>query len=631
MEVDFGTSGAGGMFTTPQPRMTIEEKQALKSNKEKMAKLVDGVATYLSDVLCIKDKDVAGKLPLVEVSRQEIHHLLFMLGIAPEMDKLSKTYHFVVRAEDLAERMRDCALRAQGENLDVSVFTTESAYYFDDEVFKVLNGNTSKVEVGAYGSHIMRDVASNALDWLESLDNVMCAAASIHMTEAVKEMLVPVKHKLAKAIAMRMSLMSLDSVLDDELSSRMLGQMVSSEFMRCEAHALHALKVDTKGLEMLKNLATDPAGDLSRSYLTDSLVMLNYIVRNCPCEITPYLKSLHLEQLSRALVPDLDTEVRVALVVFWADNNGQSVARAVDLAWDEMSQWQPFSTRSTLFSSVQCEGKALPSLAIPRMSFLHAPVRFARREAKSRRTGLDEKGERAVRLIRCVWELASLGIIRGGVVASEIVAAVGTDGVLIGRMAAGMISSERDVNQHGARLTKFFGAVQNPEGDHVDIIAKAACSLSHFSCDELETAFRTDSDILWDVKKQLENQTRKKMLVHVPEEYTSFASEAIAFALPIVQKRREALGVSRFLRPCAVLDILRTISKFCVWTPYQGTLRVFLEDLRDAHISVRDVFEAFHANGILVRRKGGGKSKERLCYEFDTALLQSLLHLPVRV
>lgn len=631
MQVNFNGPGAGGMFTTPQPRLSAEEKHALKSNKEKMAHLVDGVATYLSDVLCIKDKDVAGKLPLVEVSRQEIHHLLFMLGIAPEMDKLSKTYQFVVRAEDLAERMRDCALRAQGENIDVSVFTTESAYYFDDEVLKVLNGNENRVKVGAYGSRIRLDIATHALEWLEALDNLMCAAASIPMTEAVKADLGPVKFKLAKAIATRMSLMSLESVLDDELSSRVLGEMVSMEFMRCEAHALHSLKVDAKGMEMLKVLATDPAGDRSRAYLTDSLVMLNYIVRNCPSELIPYLKSMHLEQLSRALVPDLDTEVRVALVVFWADNHGQSVVRAIDVAWEEVMQWKPFSSRSTLFSSVQCEGRALPSLAIPRMSFLHAPVRFARRETKPRRTGLDEKGERAVRMIRCVWEMASQGIIRGGVVASEIVAAVGTDGVLIGRMAAGMISSERDVNQHGARLTKFFGAVQNLEGDHADAIAKASCALSQFSCDELEAAFRTDSDILWDVKKELENRTRKKMLVHVPEEYMSFASEAIAYALPIVQQRREALGISRFLRPCPVIDLLRTISKFRAWTPLGGTLRVYLEDVRDAHSSTRDVFEALHANGILVRRKGGGKSKERVCYEFDTELLYSLVQLPVRV
>ena len=53
MEVDFSASGASGMFTTPQPRMTEDEKQALKANKEKMAKLVDGVSTYLSDVLFV--------------------------------------------------------------------------------------------------------------------------------------------------------------------------------------------------------------------------------------------------------------------------------------------------------------------------------------------------------------------------------------------------------------------------------------------------------------------------------------------------------------------------------------------------------------------------------------------------
>ena len=615
----------------PQQRISAEDKEILKGDKNKMTNMVDSMATYLSDILCIKDESIAGKLPLVEVSRQEIHHLLFLLGIAPEMDQLSKTYQFVVRAEDLAERMRDCALRARGENIDIHVFTTELAYYSDDQVYKALNGNVSTVDVGAFGERIMRDVGVSALEWLDDLDIVMCTANSINRTESVNSQLGPVKHKLAKAIALRVSLMSLDCVTDDELSSRRLGNMVSEEFMRCEAHALHALKVDSKGLEMLYKIASAPLCDEARGYLTDSLMMLNYIVRNCPCEISQYRAQMRLDQLSRALVPDIDIEVRVALAVFWSDNHGVSVKRAIDIARLEIIQSQPLSDRSTLFSSVQCEGKALPSLAIPRMSFLHTPTRFARRERRARRTGLDELGERAVCMIRCVWEMASQGIIRGGVVSSDIVSAVGTDGVLIGRMAAGMINSERDVNQHGARLAKFFGAIQNPQGDHTSKIAKAACALSNFSCDELEVAFRTDSDILWEVKKELERRTRSKMIVHVPEEYTSFASEAIAYALPILQKRRDALGVCRFLRPSSLVDLLRTIPKAVSWTPLKGKLIIHIEDIRDGHSRVRDVFDAMHSNGILVVRKGGGSSRERILYEFDTAMLYSILQNPVRL
>tara|TARA_B110001450_G_C17659300_1_gene496525 strand:+ start:625 stop:2535 length:1911 start_codon:yes stop_codon:yes gene_type:complete len=629
MQIGVDVSGAGGMFTTYRERMSEQEKHALKANSDKIDKMVEGISTYLADVLSIKDNDVAGDLPLVEVSRQEIHHLLFMLGIANEMDDLSKTYHFVVKAEDLAERMRNCALRARGQNIDISVFTTEAAYYHDDEIYKVLNGNTSKVEVGAYGNRIMCDVWTSALEWLESLDKVMCAAASITMTDAANEELKPIKGALAMAIAKRMSLMSLKTVLDDDLSSRMLEKMVSDEFQRCEAHAIHVRNMDINGLTMLKNLAIDPSGDISRGYLTDSLDMLNYIVRNCPCEIDPYRDSLCLDQLVRALWPGMDIEVRVALVVFWADNNGEKVRRAIDLAYNEIIQWQPSST-GFIVSTIahQCEGKAVSSLAIPRMSFLHAPMSFAKRESKSRRTGLDEKGKRAVRMIRCVWEMASHGIIRGGVVASEIVAAVGTDGVLIGRMAAGMIISERNIKQHGARLTKFFGSVQNLEGDHVDVIAKASCALSHFSCDELETAFRTDSDILWERKKQLENCTRMKMLVSVPKEYMSFASEAIAYALPILQRKRDAIGVCRFLRPSPVVDLLHTIAKCRSWAPFKGTLRVHLEDVRKAHSSARAVFDCMHASGVLVRRSGGGASKERVCYEFDTVLLYALMQNP---
>lgn len=624
-------SGAGGMFATVHARMSEEKKQVLKNNKQKMTNMMDAVATYLANVLCIKDKEVAGKLPLVEVARQEIHHLLHMLDIAPEIDELAKTYMFVLKAEDLAERMHKCALRSRKQNINVGVFVDECAYYCDDVVYKVMNGNMSKVEVGAYGYYIMCEIEEKALKWLDALERVMCTAACITMTEAANKALVTTKRLLARGIGKRMALMSTETVLEDELSSRTLEKMALEEFQRCAAHSLQTLEVDKRGIEMIRDMVTEPEGERSRSYLTNCLEMLNCVVHNCPVELIPYRGSMHLDQLARALGQNMDVEVRVALVVFWAENNRTAVLRSLQLAGEEMNQWQSLSTRSALFSTVLCEERVPHALAIPQMPFLHGPTKFARCKARPRRTGLDEKGERAVRMIQCVWEMVSRGIIQGGIVASEIVEAVALDGMLIGRMAAGIINAERGVNKHGARLTKFFGVIQNMEGDHADVIANAACSLSHFSCDELETVFHTDSDILWERKKELENRTRTKMVVYVPEEYRSFASEALAYALPILQKRRDALGVCRFLRPISVFDLLCSIRKFKTWTPLQGTFRVHLEDLRTAHSSTRTVLDLMHINNVLVRRRGGGVSKERVCYEFDTALLNYVMQSPVNI
>ena len=226
-----------------------------------------------------------------------------------------------------------------------------------------------------------------------------------------------------------------------------------------------------------------------------------------------------------------------------------------------------------------------------------------------------------MRLVRCVWEMTSRGIIRQGVVSSEIVAAVATDGMLIGRMAAGMINSERDVNQVGARLSKFIGRVHNTEGYHAETVGKAACALSMFSCAELEAVFRSDSAILRAVCTALCRLTRSKMYIPVHEEYTSFTTEALAFTLPMVQQRRESLGICKFMRTNELLDLLRTVPAAANWTPLRGKLRLHLEDLRQGHSFTRTVLDALHEGRVLVRRKGGGTTRNRLCYEFDTETL----------
>ena len=153
------------MFTNPDRRLPEPQREALVRNPQKMVCMVDGVASFLADVLQITDKEVAGKAALVEVSRQEIHHLLRMLSIAKTMGRLGKTYEFVVEAEDLAERMRDCALRCQGENMDICVFTPERAYYCDDVVTKTIGATTTTVNVGALGERIMSDIAESARAW----------------------------------------------------------------------------------------------------------------------------------------------------------------------------------------------------------------------------------------------------------------------------------------------------------------------------------------------------------------------------------------------------------------------------------------------------------------------------------
>ena len=199
------------------------------------------------------------------------------------------------------------------------------------------------------------------------------------------------------------------------------------------------------------------------------------------------------------------------------------------------------------------------------------------------------------------------------------------------RFDAEMINSERDMTKQGARLSKFFAAIHNPEGDHTEIISKAACALSMFSCKELETVFRTDSNVLRVVCQELSIRTRNKMLVHVDDDYKSFASEALAYALPMIQRRREGLGISKFLRPTPIYDILLTLPKARSWDPTKGALCLSIADVKMGHPRAREIFHSMHENNVLVKVKGGGKTKEKVSYTFDTVLLAELFRSFLRV
>ncbi len=617
--------------------MSAEQIARLVNDKPKMQNLVCRVAEYLADTLQLVDDEVDPKTPFVEVSRQEIRHFPNQQR-QDDMEELAKTYDFVVLAEDHAERMRDCAMVSVGHNVNISPFAAEKPYYCDDAIIREEGGVvTSTIDVGGMGYRLQVDVAELAVQWLDSLDTALSSAAGIKRSHEVDRALVDLKKELALAIAERIAMMSKKSVLDDRLSTRALDSLIETEFMRSVPYAEAMARRDASAMRMLRVLASDPTGEQSRAILKDRLGSIGYVVRRPPCELNSFRAQLKLDQLARALVPDLDLEVRMALTAFWSDNHGVDMLYNIDRAIEAVEQWMP--PKPSAFRSVikDC-GKASVDLALPAMPFLHAPRCFATRCAHETRTGLDEQGGRAVRIIRCVMEMAGRGLFTSGVVSAEVLEPVATDAWISGRMAGNMINKTRAFESKGFKMANFIARMYDPGGVHRKALDNAVCSLSRFSCDELETVFNSNGPILEAVCYELSRATwellspqTKNFLILDKEnrvdysfdrcDYRAFAVDALAGVLPIVALHRTRLGIPSFTRQHCMADVLRTIPKAANWSPLKGTLRLGLEDIQTGHPSARAVFDALHDRKFLVKRTGNPKHHQKVKYEFDTVQL----------
>jgi hypothetical protein len=173
-------------------------------------------------------------------------------------------------------------------------------------------------------------------------------------------------------------------------------------------------------------------------------------------------------------------------------------------------------------------------------------------------------------------------------------------------------------------MSKFLEYLYDMEGDHVAELDKAACALSFFSCSELEFAFDSEGEILPVVCASLTKRTQDKMSYKVESGYKSFATDALAYLLPIIELRRNRLGVPRACRTSAIADILSTVPAVNAWNPVFGKLRLGLEALREGHRDIRKLLDQLSEIGVLVRRKGSANKK--IQFEFDTPLLHRIMN-----
>ena len=619
--------------------MPQDEREQLFKEPAKVANLVNSVAKFFSVVLEIKDADTGSTKPLVEVLREELIYYLALTrpgdshngSVRHQMQELFNMYSFVKNCEDLAERMLSaaCEMINTNNNIDVTMFTHELPYYNSDQLIVERASRIQHIDVGAIGHRLLVEIEKRAQKYLDDLDNTLCEAAGIDKTDAASKdiVLVNVKRSLAYAIAERIAVFSHEPATDDRLSSRALELMLNDVYERDMPYARKAKEEDERKLCTLLELSKRPNGDAARFVLESNLEELRDIVTNPPAELSMELKQMcNLARLSRAFAEDMDTDVRVGMVCFWAENS-RNATSALELALQKLREWIPTQKVASFHNILKWDvaSKTSRDISIPSMSFLFTPKCHVCRQS-SKRTGLKESGHRSELIVRCVWEMASRGYFSSGVVAAEPVAQVAMDSMVMSRMAAKEIASERDMNNLGFRMLAFIANLYDMEGDHVGKLDHACCNLSKFSCLELETVFDQNSNSIGFLCEMLTLRTRHYMSYKPDESYKSFVTDAIGMLLPIVYKRRNRLGIPRTMRSNGFLDVLCTIPKVRRWTANQGTLRLALDDIRQGHASVRSILDDLHKRGCVVTRTGTIKNKRPVTYVFDSLGLWKLFN-----
>jgi hypothetical protein len=614
------------MFLSKTPRMSDRVVARLLQDTERVKAMLLATSSFLASVLAVKEEGgrfMPPPMPLVTLCREEILHFPNRARLE-QMLELNRAYAFVVSSENVACALHDAACAARGHNMNMDTFAAHDCYYYDDEVHQA-GARLTRIPVGGLFNKLVREVFARAYRWLGESDAVLCAAAEIGADEGVTRQMEDVKQTLAAAIARRVCLEDMADVTCDDLSSRALEQLMQAEAGRGSAHGQRVLTHELAGVVFLETLARAPRSAEARRILQQELPILDHLVAHPPFEIEAVAGFVRLDLLARSIEPSLDVEVRVALASFWAQTWGAGAAAALSSAAKQMREWQPaaavpFSTRIKEFEKGD-------KFVLPRMSFLHSDQISVFAGLPKRRHGMDERGLRSTRLVQLVWELAAKWVFLPGMIAAEAVEPVALDSIICDRMAAAAISTERQLGNKGVRLRNLIAELHNLEGDHKRAIQCACCDLSRFSCLELEAVFHSSGKILPVVYPELTRLARERMTVSVHPKYKSFATDALAFLVPILELERSRAGMETDSFSHPLVDLLLSVPRAASWSPLDGSLVLTLEDLKLGHRDTRMWLDRLHDAGVLVSRKGAGKESrknKKIAYHFDTCVLKQL-------
>ena len=627
--------------------------QALVQDTSRLDALVDSMAKLMAKVLHIRNFEIqSGKTPLGRALYEEKERF----PTRQQLDALEEVQHatvFVRSAETLCNAL-NAEARAD-RNVVLGPYSNGQAFKSTWCFLRPRGRKKSKLRVGGVSGALYLDAKNEIFEWLLQCDRAMCIAYHDLPEKDEENSNVPTSlwdlaSNLADAAARRITYMPQPS--DDEamdLSTQSLQSRAGAEITRTALQAEEWQRTDLIALESFHSLAKcGGKSTTGRHVLEHKLSHLQYVLQKPPAELGlkgANASRMKLDLLAKACAPDVDIDVRCAIAEQWHAHHGACAATAARQAIQQINLWNSTPPRQAFIQVLQpppvhndmdvcASGLPQAGALMPKMPFVHVdhPWRFM--PTTEQRTGLDLVGRRIVRLTSMMLQLLGHGAIERGVLASQLVIPVVTQGIIEARYVMDLLRIKNEACAMGTSLLKFCEDVTNYESHLSDEVGDAMAHVSMFSTNELISIFHSQSPAIRLIMEEFTIRTRIALGNYqtapvVPQKYAAFAYDAMAIVLPMIQRRRELMcvPVQRVSNPVACL--LQRLPVVRGWHPLRGVLRLTNDDLKEGSAMLKLVLAELASRKVLVQYKrpylGGQKHGSKMAYVFDTPQLVALL------
>lgn len=545
----------------------------------------------------------------------------------------------------------DPAHRTPNVRFDLTVVSGDAHY-----AEAVACGRATRVVVGGLGRALRDDLRARAYEWLQAVDRTIRAWFDIPVTRDDDDdaSVSGLQRALARQIANRVALLEPhDDDPTKRLDHRGLKHTASVQHHRCQLFARAAADRDIAALRALLVLArgdadhADDGGKPRRSATLAAIVRHRLdLIRLLGCP-PPELRRLcakmpvtfEFDRL-RDVLGDQHSytpQGMAAAAGRWRVRVGadrlcalvEQIIRAIQL-WEaprgsviEVVHPMPLGAAATTVHGGGSASHAPAEARLPEPPWAQSRTRWQlvpRLRHASRRTGLDPPGLRIVLLCSVVQRMLAEeaeAVLEPGVVAAAVLSPLATASAQRCFQAYQRLREEMHPLTIGVAWSKCQEQIDNWPGSHIeDSVREAARHLSCFSYDQLAAVFGTEDapSPVGDCPRFV--QAVRELLVFKPKRgYDTYASAALKFALPVLRRHRQSLGVADAARSDPVGDLLRLHPTIRAWRPGHGPLRLTRRALRGAPPELRRMLDHMCEQSRLVcLRRPPGASAFQYCF-----------------